>query len=94
MPLTLAVVFLVRDMARGPILRRTNPGSLPFRHDTIGLCPVFHLVHLFLLLVQPVCFSLVQLPARSPPIDPLILIRLPLIDHRRFCLGKDHFGHQ
>ena len=94
MPLALAVVLLAGNMARGAILCCANLGSLPFRHDTIGLCPIFHLVHVFLPLVQPVCFSLVQLPVRSPLIDPLILLRLPLIDHRRFCLGKDHSGHQ
>jgi hypothetical protein len=93
-PLALAVVFLVRDMARGAILRRTNPGSFPFRHHAIGLCPVFHLVDAFLLIVQPADFSLVQLPALNSLIDPLFLIRLPLIDHGCFGLGKGHPNHQ
>jgi hypothetical protein len=93
MPLALAVVFLASDMVRGTILCRTDPGSFPFRHGTIGHCPVFHLVHMFLLPVQPVRFSLVQLPARNPLINPLILIRLPLIDHGYIGLGKSHPGH-
>jgi hypothetical protein len=80
-------------MARGAILGRTDPGPLLFRYDAIGLCPVFHLVDVFLLLVQPVCFSLVQLPTCNPLIDPLFLIRLPLINHRRFCLGKGYPSH-
>jgi len=87
-PLPLAIVLLVSDMARGAILCRDNPGTLLFRHDAIGLCPAFHLVDVFLLLIQPVCFSLVQLPTRNPLIDPLFLIRLPLIDDRRIRLGK------
>jgi len=87
-PLPLAIVLLAGDMARGAILCRDNPGTLLFRHDAIGLCPVFHLVDVFLLLIQPVCFSLVQLPTRNPLIDPLFLIRLPLIDDRRIRLGK------
>jgi hypothetical protein len=93
MPLALAVVFLASNMVRGTILCRTDPGSFPFRHGTIGHCPVFHLVHMFLLPVQPVRFSLVQLPARNPLINPLILIGLPLIDHRRFCLSEDYSAH-
>ena len=94
MRLALAVVFLASNMVRGAILCRADPGPFPFRHGTIGLCPGFHLVHMFLLPVQPVRFSLVQLPARDPLIDPLILIRLALIVHRRFCLGKGHSTHQ
>ena len=94
MRLALAVVFLASNMVRGAILCRTHPGPFPFRHGTIGLCPGFHLVHMFLLPVQPVRFSLVQLPARNPLINPLILIRLALIVHRRFCLGKDYSTHQ
>lgn len=93
MRLALAVVFLASNMVRGPILCRADPGPFSFRHNTIGHCPVFHLVHMFLLPVQPVPFSLIQLPARNPLIDPLILIRLALINHRRFCLGKDHSTH-
>jgi hypothetical protein len=93
MRLALAVVFLASDMVRGTILCRADPGPFPFRHHTIGHCPVFHLVHMFLLPVQPVRFSLVQLPARNPLINPLILIRLALINHRRFYLGKDYSTH-
>jgi len=89
-PLSLAVVLLAGDMAGCARLCRANPGPLLFRHDAIGLCPVFHLVDVFLLFTQPVCFSLVQLPTRNPLIDPLFLIRLPLVDHRRLCLGKDY----
>ncbi len=90
MPLALAVVFSASNMVRGAILCCADPGPFPFCHDTIGHRLVFHLVHMFLLPVQPVCFSLVQLPARNPLIDPLILIRLTLIDHRRSCLSEDY----
>jgi hypothetical protein len=93
MRLALAVVFLASNMVRGTILCRADPGPFPFRHDTIGHCPVFYLIHMFLLPIQPVRFSLVQLPTRNPLINPLILIRLALIDHRHFCLGKGHSTH-
>jgi hypothetical protein len=51
MPLALAVVFLASNMVRGTILGRSDPGPFPFAHDTIGHCPIFHLVHMFLLRV-------------------------------------------
>ena len=89
----LAVVFLASNMVRGTILSRADPGPLPFRHHIIGQCPVFHLVHIFPLPPQPLRFLLIQLPARNPLINPLILIRLALINHRRFCLGKDYSTH-
>ena len=75
MPLALAVMFFASNMVGGTILGRADPGPFPFAHDTIGHCPIFHLVHMFLLPVQPVRFSLVQLPTCKPLIDPLILIR-------------------
>ena len=93
-PFTLTIVLLTRDMPCGAILRRGNPGPLIFRHDTVGLCLFFHLVDLSLLCVQPVCFSFIQLPTRNPLIDPLFLIRLPLIDPGCFVLGKGHAAHQ
>jgi len=93
-PLGLAIVLLTGNMAEGTRLCRANPGPLLFRHDAIGLCPILHLVDVFLLLVQPVCFSLVRLPTRNSLIDPLFLIRLALIDHGCFGLGKGHPGHQ
>jgi hypothetical protein len=40
-----------------------------------------------LLLLQPSGFPLIQLAAGNSFIDPLFLIRLPLIDHRRVRLG-------
>jgi hypothetical protein len=94
MPLALAIVLLAGDMARRAMLCRANPGSLSFRHNAIGLCPVFHLVDAFLLPVQPVCFSLVQLPALNPLIDPLLLIGLPFIDDRRIRLRVSYAAHQ
>jgi hypothetical protein len=73
-------------MARSAILRRDNPGPLLFRHDAIGLCPGLHLIDLFLLRVQS--------PTRNPLIDPLFLIRLPLIQQGYVDLGKDHPGRE
>jgi hypothetical protein len=93
MPLALAIVLLTSNVVRGTILCRTDLGPFPFRHYIIGHCPVFHLVQIFPLPAQPLRFSLVQLPARNPLINPLILIRLALINHKRFCLGKDYSTH-
>jgi hypothetical protein len=34
------------------------------------------------------------MPTRNPLVDPLFLIRLPLIDPECFALGQGHAGHQ
>ena len=89
MPLTLAVMLLTRDMARCAVLGAINPGPFAFRHDPIGLRLIFHLIDMFLLLVQAIRFPLVQLTAGNPLIDPLFLIGLPLVNDWGFSLSKD-----
>ena len=68
----LAVVFFASNMARSPVLCLANPGPLPFRHHTVRLRPIFHLIDMLLLFIQTVRFSLIQLPALDSLIDPLL----------------------
>ena len=42
---------------------------------------------MFLLLVQPIGFALIQLATGNPLIDPLLLVGLALVDYRSVCLG-------
>ena len=66
MRLALALVFLASNMVRGTILGRADPGPFPFRHDTIGHCPVFHLVHMFLRLFSLFASRSFSCPLASP----------------------------
>jgi hypothetical protein len=93
-PIPLTIVLLASDLARGAILCRANSSPLLFCHDAIGRCSIFHPVDVPLLFIQPMSFSFVQLSTRSPLIDPLLLVHLPLIDHRGFGLGKDRPDYQ
>jgi len=91
MPPALGIIMLLtHDMAQCAVLCAINPGLFALRHDTIGLCLVFHLIDVFLLLVQSIGFTLIQLAAGNPLINPLCLIGLTLVNHRRFGLGIGH----
>ncbi len=60
MPLALGIMLLTRDMARCAVLCAINPGPFALRHDTIGLCLIFHLIDVFLLPVQSIGLTLIQ----------------------------------
>ena len=94
MPFALAIVFLACNVARGAILRMVDSGPLFFGHDPVGFGLVFHFVDMFLLLIQPIRFPLIQLTALDAFIDTLLLIRLPLVNHRCLCLGIGNPVHR
>ena len=93
MPLPLGIMLLTRDMARCAILSIIDSSPLSLGDRPIGLGSIFHLVNVFLLFVQSIGFTLIQLTAGNPLINPLLLIPLPLIDDRRLRLGKGHPAH-
>jgi hypothetical protein len=91
MPLLLAIMFFASDVPWGMILSMADSGSLFVGHDAIDLGPVFHLVHMALLLIESIRLPLIQLPTGNPSIDPLFLVGLPMIDVRRLRLSVGHF---
>ena len=81
-------MFLPGNTARRTILRFRDLLTLLFGHDAIGLRLVFHLFDMFLLIVQPIRFPLIQLAAGNSLVNPFLLVALTLIDAGRLGLGK------
>lgn len=90
MPLPLGIMLLTRDMARCTILGIIDSSPLSLGNRPIGLGSIFHLIDMFLLFIQSMGFTLIQLTAGSPLINSLFLVRLTLINHGRLRLRKGH----
>jgi hypothetical protein len=72
------------------------PIRVPFPrgYDAVGLCSILNTIDAIPLSVKASSFWFSKFSAGNPTINPMVLVRLPLIDDRRFALRKSHPGEQ
>ena len=93
-PPTLSIVLLAGNVTRRAILGRTDPGTLFGGHHSVRVGSVLHPVDTILLPLKTIGFPPIQLPARNPLINSLLLIHLTLIDDRSLGLCEGYTARQ